>query len=82
METVLWGHPEREVPFCIKQYRILDDAGNVLADIRDNHQAQNKIRLNRPVTVRQLRIENLTTGTDIPPAVFAIHCFGRTGKAE
>ena len=82
METVLWGHPEREVPFCIKQYRILDDAGNVLAYIRDNHQAQNKIRLNRPVTVRQLRIENLTTGTDIPPAVFAIHCFGRTGKAE
>jgi hypothetical protein len=72
METVLWGHPEREVPFCVKQYRVLDEAGNVLAEVKDNHQAQNIIRLEQPVTTSRLRIEGLTTDSEIPPAIFAI----------
>lgn len=75
METVLWGHPEREVPFCVKQYRILDGAGNILTEVKDNHYAQNTIRLKKPVTSKRLRIENLSTGTSVPPAVFAVHCY-------
>jgi hypothetical protein len=65
METVLWGHPEREVPFCAKQYRVLDE-------VIDNHQAQNIIRLEQPVTTKRLRIEGFSTGTPIHPSVFAI----------
>jgi hypothetical protein len=72
METVLWGHPEREVPFCVKQYRILADDGKILAEVHDNHQVQNIIRLEQPVTTKRLRIEGLTTDSEIPPAVFAI----------
>jgi hypothetical protein len=72
METVLWGHPEREVPFCVKHYRILADNGKILAEVHDNHQAQNTIRLEQPVITKRLRIEGLSTGTPIPPSVFAI----------
>jgi hypothetical protein len=72
METVLWGHPEREIPFCVRRYRILDDAGRILADIQDNHQAKNTHRLEQPVTTKRLWIEGLSTGTPIPPSVFAI----------
>jgi hypothetical protein len=75
METVLWGHPEREIPFCIKQYRILDGEGNVLTEVRDNHHAKNTIRLNQPVTTDRLRVEGLSTRTSIPPAVFAVNCY-------
>lgn len=75
METVLWGHPEREIPFCVKQYRVLDDQGRVLAAVHDNHHAQNTIRLDTPVMTRTLKVEILSTGTDIPPALFAVRCF-------
>ncbi len=75
METVLWGHPEREVPFCVKQYRVLDEAGNVLADVQDNHQAQNTIRFSKPARIKQLKIETSAAGTSVPPAVFAVYCY-------
>ncbi|QHI68379.1 FAD-dependent oxidoreductase [Tichowtungia aerotolerans] len=75
METVLWGHPEREVPFCVKQYRVLDGDGNVQAEVQDNHQAQNTIRLESPVITDRLRLENLQTGTPVPPAIFEVRCY-------
>jgi len=78
METVLWGHPEREIPFCIKRYRILDENGTVLAEIKDNHHAQNTIRLDHPVTTCMLKIENLSTETPVSPAVLAVHCSNHT----
>jgi hypothetical protein len=75
METVLWGHPEREVPFCVRQYRILDGDGRVLADVQDNHHARNTVKLSKPVVIKQLKIETPAAGTSVPPAVFAVHCY-------
>jgi hypothetical protein len=75
METVLWGHPESEIPFCVKQYRVVDRAGNILADVQDNHQAHNIIRLEKPVTTDLLRIEQLRTGSAIPPSIFEVRCY-------
>lgn len=74
METVLWGHPEREIPFCIKKYRVLDENGKVLQEMSDNHHAHNILRLDSPVTTKTVKIEHLSTETPIPPALFAIHC--------
>jgi len=79
METVLWGHPERNVPFCVKQYRISADDGKILAEVKDNHQAQNIIRLEQPVTTSCLRIENLSTGSALPPALFDMQCYAKAG---
>jgi hypothetical protein len=55
-----------------------------LAEVKDNHHAQNTIRLDHPVTTCMLKIENLATGTAASPAVFSIRCFAqplvRVGK--
>lgn len=37
MESVLMGHPERQMPFCVERYRVLDEAGTVLAACTNNH---------------------------------------------
>jgi hypothetical protein len=76
METVLWGHPEREIPFCVRRYRILDGGGRVLADIADNHQAHNIVQLEPWAITQCIRIEELHTEASIPPAVFEVKCFG------
>lgn len=38
METVLWGHPEDRMPFCVRGYRLLDETGRVLAECPEQHQ--------------------------------------------
>jgi hypothetical protein len=74
LESVLWGHPERDLPFCVKRYRITDESGAVLFECPENHQTRNSIRLASPVTTTELRLEVLETrGT--PAAIFEIRCY-------
>ena len=74
MESVLMGQPERDMPFCIKRYRILDSAGRVLHEAADNHQSHARIRLAKPVTTDSLRIEVLETH-GAPAALFDVRCY-------
>jgi hypothetical protein len=69
MESVLIGHPEREIPFCVKRYRVLDAEGAVLFECRENHQTRNTIRLEPAVATRELHIEILETH-GAPAALF------------
>jgi hypothetical protein len=74
MESVLMGHPEREIPFCVKRYRITGDRGRVLFEAADNHQTRNVIVLEEAVTTAAIHIEVLETrGT--PAAVFEVRCY-------
>lgn len=75
MESVLLGHPETVMPFCVRAYRILDDAGNVVAECRDNHATRNRVRISPPVTTRSLRIELEHPHPDVPAALFEIRCY-------
>ena len=75
MESVLMGHPERRMPFCVERYRLLDEAGNVLAACSDNHQARNVIVLERPVTTRALRLEVTAPAANVPAAVCEVRCY-------
>jgi hypothetical protein len=74
MESVLYGHPEAEMPFCVKRYRILDDQGRVLHEASANHQTRNTIRLARAATTRELRIEIEETH-GAPAALFEVRCY-------
>ncbi len=76
MESVLLGHPEDAMPFCVKHYRVLDEAGRVIAERTDNHQTHHYITLDQPVTTRQLTIEVLAVHGNAPAAVFAVRCYG------
>jgi hypothetical protein len=73
MESVLMGHPERDMPFCVRHYRLLDDQGTVLHECRENHQTRNVIRFARPVTTTRLQVEVLATH-GAPAALFGLRC--------
>ena len=45
MESTLMGHPESEIPFCAKSYKIKDGSGTVIYHKKDNHQSIQKIQL-------------------------------------
>ena len=75
MESVQWGHPERVMPFCVRDYRVRDGEGNVLAEVRGNHQTRNVLRLERPVTTRRLTVECLAVNGPCPAAIFEIRCY-------
>ena len=69
MESVLMGHPERVMPFCVKRYRILDDQGNVRFECLDNHQTRNTIRFEPRLVTSALHVEVLETH-GAPAAIF------------
>jgi hypothetical protein len=75
LESVLMGHPERRMPFCVERYRVLDGEGRVLAACTENHHARNVIVLPAPVVTRSLRIELEAPGADVPAALFEVRCY-------
>lgn len=76
MESVLMGHPERTMPFCVAQYRLLDASGRILAECSDNHQTRRVIRLDPPVQSDTLHVELTAPSSNVPAALFAVRCFG------
>ena len=76
MESVLMGHPERRMPFCVERYRVLDESGALLAACTDNHQARNVIVFAQPVTTRAVRLELTAPAPHVPAALFEVRCYG------
>jgi len=76
MESVLMTHPERVMPFCVRNYWIEDAAGKVIYRKTDNYQTRNTIVLDEPVTTDKLTIHVAHPSADVPAAVFAIRCYG------
>ncbi|HTF19292.1 MAG TPA: FAD-dependent oxidoreductase [Chryseolinea sp.] len=75
METVLMGHPENVMPFCVRTYKIRDDQGNVVHEERNNYQTINTIRLEKPLRTQSLTIEVEHPSADVPAAIFEILCY-------
>jgi len=75
MESVLMSHPETVMPFCVKNYKIMDEAGKVLYKKKDNYQTRNTIRLDKAVTTKELKIEFEQSSPDIPVSLFEIRCY-------
>ena len=74
MESVLMGHPERVIPFCVP-LAVIRNGDSVLASIEDNHQSRRSIRLDPPVTTASLTIELTRPVDNIPAALFEIRCY-------
>jgi FAD dependent oxidoreductase len=76
LESVLWGHPERTSPFCVRRYRIVSDGDRTLYECSENHHARNIITLAEPITVLRLDIIFLEmNGHHSPPALFGVRCY-------
>jgi len=75
VESSLMGHPERDMPFCVKDYRLFDDAGREVAAVTDNHQSLNSHRFDSPLTTSRLTLDCQASQGPVPAAVFEIRCF-------
>jgi hypothetical protein len=75
MESVLMGHPYNIVPYCVREYRILDDKGALLYQGIDNHQARHTIIFDTPITSTELRLELKSPDQHIPASLFEIRCY-------
>lgn len=75
MESVLMGHPEDIMPFCVKNYTIKDDKGNVVFEKTGNYQTINRIALKQAVRTRELKISLEHPSDNVPAAVFSVRCY-------
>ena len=57
MESLQMGHPEDVIPFCVKSYRILNDAGYVLYENSDNHQTINRWVPEKEFSARSIKFD-------------------------
>ncbi len=75
METVLWGHPEDCMPFCVSRFRVRDQAGRIVAELADNHQTRVVIQLPGPIVTDELSIEVEHPNPTVPAALFEVRCY-------
>jgi hypothetical protein len=75
MENVLYHHPERAMPFCVKDFVICDDRNAVVLQITDNHQSLRRIRLETPVETSRLTFHLKGTHGVTPAGLFAVRCY-------
>jgi hypothetical protein len=75
MESVLMGHPESVMPFCISNYVVKDDKGNVVFEKKDNHQTLNSIKFDQPLTTNKITIEVAHPSDEVPAAIFSVRCY-------
>ena len=75
MESVLMGHPERDVPQCVKCFRILDGAGRELFRSDNNYQTRRSIRFESPVSTSMLHIEIKAPSENVPAALMEVRCY-------
>jgi hypothetical protein len=78
MESVLLTHPETAMPFCVRDYRVLDAQGSVVAEVRDNHQTLNHLAFEPPLTTDSLTIEVLARHSAAPAAIFEVRCYAQS----
>ncbi|WP_276485820.1 FAD-dependent oxidoreductase [Paraflavitalea pollutisoli] len=76
LESVLMHHPETVMPFCVRNYRIKNESGQLLAAVNGNYRTHNKIKLEKPVAVEKLIIELDHPSADVPAALFGVRCYG------
>jgi hypothetical protein len=77
LESVLMGHPESLIPFCVQQFKIQDATGKILFECADNHQTQRKIVLEQVVETDRLTITLTRPSALVPAALFEVRCYER-----
>jgi hypothetical protein len=73
METVLWGHPENAIPFCVRHFRV-KDGNSVLAEVTDNHQSRQTVTFD-PIQTNSLQVELVESWGETPKALFEVRVY-------
>lgn len=84
MESVLRGHPESRMPFCVQEWQILDFANqqedgspDILYHESDNHLAHREVMLPRSVRTDTIgiRLLNVSGGESVRGGVFEVRAY-------
>ncbi|WP_245584787.1 FAD-dependent oxidoreductase [Pedobacter glucosidilyticus] len=75
MESVLMGHPEDVMPFCVRNYIIKDDKGLVVFEKKDNYQTVNTIRFEEVLQTSSLHIILQHPSPQVPASLFGVRCY-------
>ena len=77
MESVLMTHPESVMPYCIRNYELLNEHGETLYKKEGNYQTRNSIVFSEPVMVSRLTLRMEAPGADVPASLFEIRCYAQ-----
>jgi len=75
MESSLLGHPERVMPFCVRDYIIIDDRGNVIHNVEGNYQSRNEVIFDTPVHTKHLKIQFKKPSENVPVSLYGLSVF-------
>jgi hypothetical protein len=75
MESVLWGHPDRIAPTCVREFRVEDGKGNVLAHETDNHRSRVEVGWSEICQSDELRLYLKHPSRKSPASLFHLSCF-------
>jgi hypothetical protein len=75
MESVLMGHPENVMPFCVDKFSVEDEKGNLIWEVNDNHQTIRRFKTTEKLFVNTLVFRFSHPSVLIPASVFAIRCY-------
>ena len=75
MESVLMGHPENIMPFCVKKFSVEDENGKLLWSDQDNHQTIRRFKPSEKINAQKLTFRFEHPSENVPAAVFAIRCY-------
>jgi hypothetical protein len=76
LETVLMGHPERVMPFCVRGFRVRSAEERLLYQTQDNHQTHLTIYFSEPVQTQALQLELLNAWGAAPAALVEVRVYG------
>jgi len=72
MEMLRLGHYDSAMPFCVKEYRITDEQGQLIYETNSNHQTVNVIKLKDAIQVKRLILHLKHPSANTPVAIFGL----------
>jgi hypothetical protein len=75
MESVLMGHPERVMPFCVRDFHVENEQREVIWQVKDNHHSLQRIHFDQPRITKELTFHFSHPMQTVPAAAFAIRCY-------
>lgn len=73
LESSLMGHPENEMPFCIRNYTLYDGNDSLIYQKENNHQTIDRIVLEEAITTDQIKLKLHHPSSEVPAAIFGIY---------
>ena len=72
MESSQMGHPEDVIPFCVRNFTIKDENGNLFFEQKDNYQTINKWKPESGFSTKSLCFQFEQSFANVPTSIFEI----------